>query len=150
VGPDPGEPVDSELLQALRRRLHESSIRYDALVLAAAGTRDATARSTVVRAALALGTSLGVPCVAAYASAADPAAGDGVAALRAGGARRVAVASYFLAPGFLHDRALSSAFAAGAAGASAPLGGAPELARLVLARTAMAVAVPACASRDRI
>jgi sirohydrochlorin ferrochelatase len=114
---------------------------FDAVVLAAAGTRDSGARGTVGRAAAALGARLGVPCRVAYASAAPPAAGAAVQRLRAAGACRVAVAAYFLAPGLLYDATVASARAAGAAGVAAPLGGAPELVDLVLSRID-ATAVP--------
>jgi sirohydrochlorin ferrochelatase len=129
-----GGVVDRWLLAGLRRRLAELGRAYDGIVLAAAGTRDAAARATVVEAADALGTALGVPCVVAYASAASPRADEAVAALRAAGARRVAVSAYFLAPGRLYDAAAGSALRAGAVGVAAPLGGARELARLVLTR----------------
>jgi sirohydrochlorin ferrochelatase len=142
LGPVDGRP-DPWLLAGLGRRLIELGQPYDAVVLAAAGTRDATARVTVVTAADALGAALGVPCAVGYASAAPPQAGAAVAALRAAGARRVAAAAYFLAPGVLYDTAARSALAAGAVGVAAPLGGAWELARLVLARVdAAAVAEP--------
>ncbi|MDH2428352.1 CbiX/SirB N-terminal domain-containing protein [Sphaerisporangium sp. TRM90804] len=139
LGPAPGGTADPALVAALCLRLAETGKPYDALVLAAAGTRDASARSCVAAVATALGERLGMPCVPAYASAAAPGPGAAVAGLRARGARRVAVASYFLAPGLLHDRALASARAAGAVAASAPLGDAPELAALVLARADAAV-----------
>nr|WP_203864747.1 CbiX/SirB N-terminal domain-containing protein [Plantactinospora endophytica] len=106
----------------------------DGVVLAAAGTRDAAARETVVRAAEALGAATGLPTRVGYASAAPPTAGTAVRALREAGARRVAVATYFLAPGRLCESALASAREAGAVALAAPLGDAPELARLVLAR----------------
>ncbi len=113
---------------------------FDAVVLAAAGTRDSGARGTVGRAAAALSARLDVPCRVAYASAAPPAAGTAVQRLRAAGARRVGVAAYFLAPGLLYDATVASARAAGAAGVAAPLGDAPELVGLVLSRVdAMAV-----------
>jgi sirohydrochlorin ferrochelatase len=140
LGPADGV-VDELLLAGLRRRLAASGLdvsageeAVDAIVLAAAGTRDAAARRTVDAAAAALGASLGVPCLAAYASAAAPTAGGAVARLRTAGARRVAMAAYFLAPGRLYDVAVASARAAGAVAVAAPLEGAPELARLVLAR----------------
>jgi sirohydrochlorin ferrochelatase len=129
-----GGVVDARLLAGLRRRLDELDRSYDAVVLAAAGTRDAAARATVMEAADALGTGLGMPCAVAYASAAPPRAAEAVARLQAAGARRVAVAAYFLAPGRLYDAAARSALDAGAVGVAAPLGGARELARLVLAR----------------
>ncbi|SDX96600.1 Sirohydrochlorin ferrochelatase [Micromonospora pattaloongensis] len=136
LGPRIGGTVDGLLLAALRRRLAATGEKFDAVVLAAAGTRDAAARRTVAQAAGELGATLGVPCRAAYASAAPPTAGEAVAALRAGGARRVAVAAYFLAPGLLYEAAMASARDAGAVATAAPLEGAAELARLVLSRVA--------------
>ena len=133
-----GGLVPQGLLAALRRRLAEAGAEYDAIVLAAAGTRDSVARSTVDQAARALGARLGVPCQAAYAAASGPTGGEAVAALSAAGARRVVVAGYFLAPGRLYDSVVSSAVAAGALAAAEPLGDAPELARLVLDRVAAA------------
>lgn len=126
--------VSESLLAGLVRRLHESVAEYDAVVLAAAGTSVASGRLMIDEVAGALTLRLGVPCVAAYASAAAPTGGEAVAALRARGARRVAVASYFLAPGRLHEAVLADARAAGAIGAAAPLGASRELVRLVLQR----------------
>jgi sirohydrochlorin ferrochelatase len=135
---DPLGPVDGRadplLLAGLRRRLCETAVPYDAVVLAAAGTRDAAARTTVVAAADALGADLGVPCTVAYASAAPPTGAEAVESLRGAGARRIAVAAYFLAPGLLYDTVTGSALNAGAVAAATPLGDARELARLVLAR----------------
>ena len=123
------------LLAGLRRRLGEARPgRFDALVLAAAGTRDARARRSVGRVADALGAEFGVPCRVAYASAAPPAAGVAVSRLRAAGARRVAVSAYFLAPGLFHDAVTEAARAAGAVAVAAPLTDAPELVELVLRR----------------
>jgi sirohydrochlorin ferrochelatase len=116
-----------------------ASTPLDGVVLAAAGTRDEAARSTVSTVAASLSTVLGgVPCRVAYASAAAPTGAEAVAALRAGGARHIGVASYFLAPGLLHEAVVTEARSAGATVVGEPLGGAPELARLILARTATA------------
>ncbi|MFC0529244.1 sirohydrochlorin chelatase [Phytohabitans kaempferiae] len=134
LGPVTGAPVDEALLAGLRRRLAAAGSGFDGVVLAAAGTRDATARQTVVRAADALGESLGVPARVAYASAAAPTGAEAVAQLRASGAERIGVAAYFLAPGLLYDAVIGSALEAGAMAAAQPLEGAAELARLVLAR----------------
>jgi sirohydrochlorin ferrochelatase len=120
------------LIDGLVRRL--PPVAVDAVVLAAAGTRNAAARETVAAAAAALGERLGVPAVAAYASAAAPTAGAAVAALRACGARRIGVAAYFLAPGLLYDVAVGSAVAGGASTVAPPLGDAPELVGLVASR----------------
>lgn len=107
---------------------------YDAVVLAAAGTRDVAARATVDEAAGRLRTELGVPCLAAYASGEGPSPGEAVAALRDAGARRVAMAAYFLATGQLYRAAADAARVAGAVAVARPLAAAPELARLVLSR----------------
>jgi sirohydrochlorin ferrochelatase len=82
----------------------------------------------------ALGDAVGVPCLPGYASGTGRTTGTAVRALQAQGARRIAVASYFLAPGLLYDRAVSDALDAGALVAAAPLGDAPEIAELVLER----------------
>lgn len=136
-----GGPVDTGLLAGLRRRLAEAYPGgYDALVLAAAGTRDARARGSVGRVAAALGTELGVRCRVSYASAAPPAAGVAVAKLRSGGAGRVAVVAYFLAPGLFHDGVVAGAGRAGAVAVADPLTDLPELADLVLRRVDAATA----------
>jgi sirohydrochlorin ferrochelatase len=138
LGPPAGGAVDDLLLAGLRRRLAAAGSGFDAVVLAAAGTRDAAARQTVVRAAGALGGSLGLPARVAYASAAAPTGAEAVADLRASGAERIGVAAYFLAPGLLYDTVVGSALEAGAVAAAHPLEGVPELARLVLARADVA------------
>lgn len=92
----------------------------DGLVLAAAGTRDARARSGVDAVARRLGARHGVPCVAAYAAGPGPDVSCAIGRLRAAGARRIAVASYFLAPGRLHDRIVAEARWAGALRVTAP------------------------------
>jgi hypothetical protein len=120
------------LVDALIRRLPAEGL--DAVVLAAAGTRNAAARATVEWAADALSARLGIPCAVGYASAASPLPGGAVDLLRAAGARRVGVAAYFLAPGFLYDLAVRSAREAGAVAVAGPLTDAPELVRLVAAR----------------
>ena len=77
------------------------------------------------------------PVTAAFASAAPPATGEAVRAFRGEGRRHIAVASLFLAPGFLPDRAAELALEAGAVAVSEPLGAHPELARTILARYAV-------------
>jgi sirohydrochlorin ferrochelatase len=135
LGPVGGQ-VHPGLLAGLRRRLAELGVEYDALVLAAAGTRDAVGRASVGQAAEALGAALGVPCAPAYASASGPTGAETVRQLRREGARRVAVAAYFLAPGRLYETVAASARQAGAVAVAAPLGSAPEIARLILDRVA--------------
>jgi sirohydrochlorin ferrochelatase len=70
---------------------------------------------------------------AAFATTTAPTVTDAVTALRAGGARRVAVAQWILAPGLLPDRIIHDATAAGAPVAAA-LGADPDVAHAVLAR----------------
>ena len=142
LGPTGGR-VPPLLLAGLRRRLLQTRAPFDAVVLAAAGTRDRAARATVEMSARALGHRLGVPCLPAYASASAPTAGEAVSTLRHGGARDVAVAAYFLAPGRLYDAAVDSAHTAGAVAAARPLGAAPELARLIADRVAIGSAARA-------
>jgi sirohydrochlorin ferrochelatase len=137
-------PASPLLLDGLIRRLPAGEL--DAIVLASAGTRDATARATVDAAASALGARLGVPALAAYASAAAPTAGEAVVRLRAGGASRVGVSAYFLAPGRLYDVAVRSAVEAGAVAVAEPLGDAPELVRLIECRVEAALSRGAVAA----
>lgn len=140
--PAPPAPVPPLLIDALIRRLPTTDL--DAVVLAAAGTRDAAARRTVEDAAAALGDRLGLPCTVAYASAAAPTAAEAVASLSAA---RVGVASYFLAPGLLYDNAMASARSAGAVVVAPVLGDAPELVELVAdrVRAALPAGLPAAA-----
>lgn len=133
LGPDP------LLVAGMRRRLSELDGRFDALVLLAAGTSDAAARSTVDAVAAELGRQMGVACRVGYASASGPTPGESVVALRAAGARRIVGAAYFLATGRLYNAAVRSAIEAGAIDAAAPLGPADELVRLVVSRAAAAV-----------
>jgi sirohydrochlorin ferrochelatase len=136
LGPVADSPADGLLLDGLVRRLPAAS--FDAAVLIAAGTRDAAARATVSAAASALGERLGVPCTVAYASAAPPLAADAVAS--SGPRARVVVASYFLAPGLLHDNAVASARSAGAVAVAPPLTDAPELVTLIARRVSSVLA----------
>ena len=134
--------LEHSFLAVLDKRLREalSAARVrelDALVLAAAGSSDSLANQSVARLARIWGAHHKLPVVAAYASAAPPATGEAVRAFRAEGRRHIAVASLFLAPGFLPDRARELAFEAGAIAVSEPLGAHPELARVVLARYAV-------------
>lgn len=125
------EVLDVRLREALKvARVRE----LDALVLAAAGSSDALANQAVARLARLWGTHHKLPVTAAFASSSPPATGEAVRAFRAEGRRHIAVASLFLAPGFLPDRAAELALEAGAVAVSEPLGAHPEVARTVLAR----------------
>jgi sirohydrochlorin ferrochelatase len=123
------------MTSALERRLAEAGVTRDpetALVLAAAGSSDPAANATISAMAR---RWRGWGCVVpAYASAARPTPAEAVRALHESGARRVAVASYFLAPGHFADKVRDESLAAGAVGVSAALGAAPELAEVVRQR----------------
>ena len=122
----------------MREALKVSRVReLDALVLAAAGSSDPLANQAVARLARVWGQRHRLPVTAAFASASPPATGEAVRAFRAEGRRHIAVASLFLAPGFLPDRAAELALEAGAIAVSAPLGAHPALARTILARYAV-------------
>ncbi len=137
LGPVNGE-VPALLLDGLLARLGDVS-GLDALVLAAAGTRDAAARQTVAETAAALGARVGLPCRVAYASAAPPLSGDAVRELQAAGHSRIGLVSYFLAPGLLWDATLASAQEAGVQLVGQPLTDTPAVAALVGARVTTAV-----------
>lgn len=122
------------LVDAMIRRLGPAR-DCDAVVLAAAGSSDPAAIASVGRVAAMLGQRYGRPCLPGLVSA-SPGVAEAVRELRRVGARRVAVASYFVAPGFLHDRCLAAAWDAGAVVVTDPLVAvpgrvAPELVRVV-------------------
>ncbi|MDF1605554.1 sirohydrochlorin chelatase [Nocardioides sp. YIM 152315] len=134
--------LEAQFLEVLDLRMREalkaSRVReLDALVLAAAGSSDPLANQAVARLARVWGARHKLPVTAAYASATPPATGEAVRAFRSEGRRHIAVASLFLAPGFLPDRAAELALEAGAVAVSEPLGAHPELARTILARYAV-------------
>ena len=133
------EPFFLEILDIrMREALKAARVReLDALVLAGAGSSDPVANQAVARLARLWGTRHKLPVTAAFASAAPPTTGEAVRAFRSEGRRHIAVASLFLAPGMLPDRAKELALEAGAVAVSDPLGAHPELARVVLARYAV-------------
>lgn len=144
IGPHP------LLLRALDRRLAEASAgvgaeagaglsraerEATAVVLVAAGSSDPQAGAIIERLAARWQARSGWRAVIpGYASACSPTPAEAIAAARAGGARRVVVATYLLAPGYFADRVRADALAAGADSVSAALGAAPEVAGLVLER----------------
>ncbi|MFD4638464.1 sirohydrochlorin chelatase [Lentzea sp. NPDC058436] len=88
-------PLGLDAVPAVLDRLREAGVRRgDAVVLAAAGSSDARALATVRRAAALVGAS-----AVGYVATATPRVADVVRSLRG---RRVAVASWLLAPGAFH------------------------------------------------
>ncbi|MEV0678163.1 sirohydrochlorin chelatase [Actinosynnema sp. NPDC050436] len=130
LGPDP------RLESAALRRLASAGVttgdRSVGVVLAGAGSSHAPANAAVDAIARRWAAESGWAGVAAaFASTASPDVPTAVARLRERGARRIAVASWFLAPGLLPDRV---ADLAGDAVVAAPLGADPEVAEVVLHR----------------
>jgi len=131
------------LLAAMERRLREAGVAVDdpgeraatGVVLAAAGSSDPAANATIAELAARWARERGWRAVLpGYASAAGPRPGESVRALRDGGAPRVVVATYLLAPGYFADKIRAAALEAGAAATSGALGAAPEVADVVLDR----------------
>jgi sirohydrochlorin ferrochelatase len=135
------------LLRALERRLAEVGVAVGdpevGVVLAAAGSSRPDAVAAVADLARDWSSAEWTDVVPAYASAAAPSPAEAVAAMRARGARRVAVATYLLAPGRF-ARALGDC---GADVVSPVLGAAPEVAAVVLQRFDRAVPRPMLPNR---
>ncbi|MFI0938124.1 sirohydrochlorin chelatase [Streptomyces sp. NPDC021020] len=128
------------LTAALERRLSEAGLDpadrpSTGLVLASAGSTDPEAGAVIAAVAREWRHTGWCAVRPAFASAALPRTEDAVRALRAlPGVRRVAVAPYVIAPGFLPDRIARGAREAGADLLAPVLGDAPELAALLLRR----------------
>ena len=143
------------LITALERRLAEAGVPAadpgTSVVLAAAGSSDPAACGVIAGLASRWQALRGWhDVVLAYASAAAPSPAEAVSALLAGGARRVVVASYLLAPGRFAEQIRDQTLAAGAAAVSGVLGAAPELAGIVLRRYAAARGTQSAATAARI
>lgn len=138
------------LIDALERRLSDAGVEPGdpdtAVVLVSAGSSHASANATIARLAREWGPRGWRGVVPAYASAARPGPAEAVTALLEAGAPRVAVASYFLAPGYFADKVRAASLAAGAAAVSPVLGAAPEVADLVVHRYDEALAASGAAA----
>jgi sirohydrochlorin ferrochelatase len=114
-------PLGVDAVPAMRDRLREAGFRRgDAVVLAAAGSSDPRALADVRRAAALLGAD-----AIGYVATATPRVPDVVAGLRG---RRVAVASWLLAPGTFHG----SLAECGADVVSEPIGAHPLVVDVLL------------------
>jgi sirohydrochlorin ferrochelatase len=131
LGPDP------LVVRAAHDRLAEAGWRHgDAVVLAAAGSSDPAALAEVRTAARMLAVEVGRRVRVGFAATAVPRVDELVAELRAAGERRIAVASWLLAPGLFHTRLAD----AGADAVGAPLGAHPDVVGAVVARYRTAAA----------
>ena len=136
---------DTLLVTALASRLAEAGVPDGTpVVLAAAGSTDPAAQRDAERQAELLAERLEVPVTTGFLSAAEPSVAEAVAELAARTGRDVAIATYLLAPGHFHDQLAT----AGARWVTAPLGGHPAMAGLVIDRYRMASrrAVPEAAA----
>jgi len=136
LGPHPA------LIDVVVGRLAEAGVQAGApgtgVVLAAGGSADPDANADIAKTARLLWEGRGWLAVeVAFASATGPRVDEVVRRLRAIGADRVAVAPYFLAPGFLPAQAVAGA--AGADVVTQVLGAHPALAGLLLERYAEAI-----------
>ncbi|WP_329373948.1 sirohydrochlorin chelatase [Streptomyces sp. NBC_01483] len=147
LGPHPllVETLYARLVEAgWRAGTSDAARRAGGVVLAAAGSRDPESIVDTRRTAQLLAERLGVPVVPAYASAAAPTVSAAVRALAARGRHRIAVASYFTAPG----RFATECAAAAPWIAAAPLGTHAAMARLVLHRYDQAAATLATTEQE--
>lgn len=121
------------VVEALYDRLMEAGWQNTpgtAVVLAAAGSRDPESKVDTNHTAALLSERLGAPVLPAYATTAGPTVPAAIQTLTAQGHHRIAVASYFTAPGrFATECAARAPWIA-----SAPLGPHPAMARLLLHR----------------
>ena len=133
---------DPRLIEVLRHRLAPLTTGHrnvGVLVVAVGSSHaDANARTAALGDALAADDRWGAVQVA-YATGPQPSVADGIAALRQRGARHIAMAPWFIAPGRITDRVSAIAGAHGVMMAE-PLGAHPLLAATVLDRFDRAVA----------
>jgi sirohydrochlorin ferrochelatase len=99
---------DGRLAAVLHDRLRQAGADprdpLTAVVLAAAGSSDPRSAADVEETADLLQRGWAGPVTTGYGSAAQPTVPEAVAAARRGGAERVVLASYLLAPGHFHDK----------------------------------------------
>lgn len=133
LGPDPRlEQAALDRLAAVAGPLDDPGL---GVVLAGIGSSHAPANAAVARVAAGWAARFGWSGARAAFATTSPRVPCAIAALRAGGARRVVVAQWILAPGLLPDRIVAEAAASGTA-VAAPLGPHPAVAALVVDRHA--------------
>jgi len=133
LGPDP------RLETAALRRLAEVGVSPAdpdfGVVLAAAGSQQAPANAAVAAMAAAWSRRTRWQVLPGFACAALPTVPEAIATLQSRGARRIAVASWFLAPGLLPSKVLRQARSTDPHVLNAtPLGADPAIAKLIVHR----------------
>lgn len=130
LGPDP------RLATVMAERLLEAGLAEgDTVVMAAAGTSDPDGLAMVEQMRDLLAETLGAEIGLGYVAASEPDVATAVAQAREGGAGRVVVASYMLAPGHFQKKLEG----AGADVVAAPLGTHPLVAEIIAERYRSAV-----------
>jgi len=133
---------DDALVTALDARLDEAMEALpsgapgtpDGLVLLAAGSSDAAARTRVAELGHTWGLSHGLPAEVAFCDLRSDEARTAIALLQARGARQIACGALFLAAGRLLAAGRRAALQAGATVVSGPLGMTPALTDLIRRR----------------
>ncbi len=136
---------DPQLIQVLAQRLTEVGLRYPdpdrhdtGVLVVAVGSSHAAANARTAS----LAARLNGPWTAvrvAYATGPEPSVVDGIAGLRATGAKRIVLAPWFIAPGRITDRVAALAAADGIPMAD-PLGAHPLVAATIIDRFDTAIA----------
>ena len=141
LGPDPR--LEAAALRQLARVGVSPDDSGTGVVLAAAGSPQALSNAEVVTVAHRLAQRTRWQVAPAFACAARPTVPDAIATLQAAGARRIAVASWFLAPGLLPDKVSRLAVVAHPpALLAAPLGADDGVATLIADRYELARQLP--------
>ncbi len=125
--------------QRLRAALASArALELDGLVLSSASTGDVRGSALLARRARQWSTHHRLPCLTAAADGSGPSVAQAIQGLRFQGRRHLAVGSFFLGPDELFAAQSDLALRCGAVAVSDPLGAAPEVMDMVLARYAFA------------
>ena len=128
---------DPLLIEVLHQRLIDVGVEPghadSGVLVVAVGSSHTEANASTATLASALSRRSGCARVRVAYATAQPSVADGIAALRRSGARRIALAPWFIAPGRITDRVADVAAAEGVAMAE-PLGAHPLLAESLLNR----------------
>lgn len=134
---------DHRLISVLHQRLIDVGVQPEhpdtGVLVVAVGSSHEAANARTATLASALSERSGWPHVQVAYATAQPSLADGIAELRRNGARRIALAPWFIAPGRITDRVADVAAELDVAMAE-PLGAHPLLAETVLDRFDQAVA----------
>lgn len=125
--------------QRMRHALsHARCLELDGLVLAAENSGDVRGGALLARRARQWSTHHRLPCLTAVADESGPSVAQAIMGLRSQGRRHIAVGSFFLGPDDSYHAQSDLAYRYGAVSVSDPIGAAPEVLDLVLARYAFA------------